>query len=57
MAMGGNTGLQSSVLLIREIAAYPARRHAMGSVFHEVRTGRFMGLAAVSASSSGRSPS
>lgn len=45
MAMGGNTGLQSSVLLIREIAAGPARRHAMGRLlFHEVRTGALMGL-------------
>ena len=45
MAMGGNTGLQSSVLLIREIAAGPARRHAMGKLlFHEVRTGALMGL-------------
>ncbi|MGI5868938.1 MAG: magnesium transporter [Kiritimatiellia bacterium] len=45
MAMGGNTGLQSSVLLIREIAAGPARRHAMGRLFrHEMRTGALMGI-------------
>lgn len=45
MAMGGNTGLQSSVLLIREIAAGPARRHAIGKLFfHEVRTGALMGV-------------
>ncbi len=45
MAMGGNTGLQSSVLLIREIAAGPTRRQALGKLFvHEVRTGALMGL-------------
>ena len=45
MAMGGNTGLQSSVLLIREIAAGPARRQALGRLlFHEVRTGALMGV-------------
>ncbi len=45
MAMGGNTGLQSSVLLIREIAAGPGRRQALGKLFlHEVRTGALMGL-------------
>ena len=45
MAMGGNTGIQSSVLLVREIAAGPMRRHAMGKLFfHEVRTGALMGL-------------
>lgn len=45
MAMGGNTGLQSSVLLVREIASGSARRHSLGQLFfHELRTGALMGL-------------
>ncbi len=45
MAMGGNTGIQSSVLLVREIASGSARRHSLGQLFlHELRTGALMGL-------------
>ena len=45
MAMGGNTGLQSSVLMIREIASGSSRRHPLGRLFlHEVRTGALMGV-------------
>lgn len=45
MAMGGNTGLQSSVLLIREIASGSSRRQSMGKLFrHELSTGALMGL-------------
>ena len=45
MGMGGNTGLQSSVLMIREIASGTGRRHSLGRLFlHEVRTGALMGL-------------
>lgn len=45
MAMGGNTGLQSSVLLVRELASGSARRHSLGQLFlHELRTGALMGL-------------
>lgn len=45
MGMGGNTGLQSSVLMIREIASGTGRRHSLGRLFlHELRTGALMGL-------------
>ncbi|MBR1609802.1 MAG: magnesium transporter, partial [Kiritimatiellae bacterium] len=45
MGMGGNTGLQSSVLMIREIASGSGRRHSLGRLFrHELRTGSLMGL-------------
>ena len=45
MAMGGNTGLQSSVLLIRELASGSNRRHSPMKMFiHEIRTGALMGL-------------
>ncbi|MBQ7666736.1 MAG: magnesium transporter [Kiritimatiellae bacterium] len=45
MGMGGNTGLQSSVLMIREIASGSGRRHSLGRLFlHELRTGALMGL-------------
>ena len=45
MGMGGNTGLQSSVLMIREIASGTGRRHSLGRLFlHELRTGALMGV-------------
>lgn len=45
MGMGGNAGIQSSVLMIREIASGTGRRHSLGSLFlHELRTGALMGL-------------
>ncbi len=45
MGMGGNTGLQSSTLLVREIVSGTARRQPLGAlVRHEVRTGALMGL-------------
>ena len=45
MGMGGNTGLQSSVLMIREIASGSGRRHSLGRLFlHELRTGALMGI-------------
>ena len=44
MGMGGNTGLQSSVLMIREIASGSSRRHSLWRLFlHELRTGALMG--------------
>ncbi len=44
MGMGGNTGLQSSVLMIREIASGTSRRHSLWRLFmHELRTGALMG--------------
>ncbi len=45
MGMGGNTGLQSSTLLVREIASGTARRQPLGALIrHEVRTGALMGV-------------
>ena len=45
MGMGGNTGLQSSVLMIREIASGTGRRHSLGRLsLHELRTGARMGV-------------
>ena len=45
MAMGGNTGLQSSVLMIREIASGDNRRHSIARLLlHECSTGALMGL-------------
>ncbi len=45
MGMGGNAGIQSSVLMIREIASGTGRRHTLGKLFlHELRTGALMGL-------------
>ncbi len=45
MAMGGNTGLQSSVLMIRELASGENRRHTLGRLLlHECSTGLLMGF-------------
>lgn len=45
MAMGGNTGLQSSILLVREIATGTTQNRALNRlIFHELRTGALMGF-------------
>lgn len=45
MAMGGNTGLQSSILLIREITAGNMRKNRLLKLIrHELSTGALMGV-------------